>query len=255
MAWTHEQNDRHIDAHEGGDQNHDVGQHLDDAVSAGFHGTGAVAAQNGVQDHGDDGGGQSHEEVHAELVLHLGAAALGGGNGGVGDHGQVVAEVGAADDRGAHDGGVQTGALGHTDGHGSHGGDGAHGGADGGGDEAAHQKYAGDQQGHGDEVQSQVDDGRFAAHGGSGALEAAGHQIDQNDHHNAGVAHVLAEHVQLVADLDLGGQQQRHGDAGQQSHVTGELTEGTLNTHQSERDAAAHIQGQEYDQGKKCGCA
>ena len=105
------------------------------------------------------------------------------------------------------------------------------------------------------EVQSQIDDGGFTAHGGSSTLEATGHQIDQDDHHNAGVAHVLAEHIQFFTDFDLGGQQQRHGDAGQQSHVTGELTEGTLNTHQSECDAAAHIQGQEHDQGKKCGCA
>ena len=214
-----------------------------------------MTAQNSVQDHGDDGGGQGHKEVHAELILHLRTAALGGGDGGVRDHGQVVAEVGATDDRGAHDGGVQAGALGHTDGYGSHGGDGAHGGTDGGGDKAAHQEHTGDQQRNGNEVQSQIDDGGFTARGGSSTLEATGHQINQDDHHNAGVAHVLAEHIQFFTDFDLGGQQQRHGDTGQQCHMTGELSEGAFNAQQRERNAAAYIQDQEYDQGKKCGCA
>ena len=105
--------------------------------------------------------------------------------------------------------------------------------------EMKQQKHAGDQQGDGDEVQSHVDDGVLAAHGGRSALEAAGHQIDQDDHHNAGVAHALAEHIQLLTDLHLGGQQQCHGHTGQQRHMAG--------------DTASYIQSQEDDQGQKRG--
>ena len=104
-------------------------------------------------------------------------------------------------------------------------------------------------------MQRQVDDGIFAAHGRCGALEPAGHQVDENNHHDAGIAHALAEYVQLLADFHLGGQQQRHGDAGQQSHVAGELAEGALHAHQGEGNAAADVQGQEHDQWQECGRA
>ena len=42
-------------------------------------------------------GRQSREEVHAELITHLAVLAAGSSDGGIGDHGQVIAEHSAAD--------------------------------------------------------------------------------------------------------------------------------------------------------------
>ena len=89
---------------------------------------------------GQESSGQGNEEIAAELVLHRTALTVAGGDGGIGNHGQVVAEH-----RAAHNGtDAQCRAVacsvGYLHSNGRQQRDGTHGGAHGRGDKAADHK-------------------------------------------------------------------------------------------------------------------
>ena len=97
-------------------------------------------------------------------------------------------------------------------------------------------------------MQGQVHHGLFAAHGGSRALEAAGKQVDEDDLHDAGVPHVLAELIRLFLDGVAGRHQHRHCKAGQQGHMPRECAEGALGAQYAQDDAGTDVQRQEHEQ-------
>ena len=96
--------------------------------------------QHQNQHKGAQGRRQGDEEVAPELILHGAALTVAGGDGGVGNEGQVVAKHGAAYN-GAHtEGQIEVRRSGNLHGNGGEQRNGAHAGAHGGGDEAGHHK-------------------------------------------------------------------------------------------------------------------
>ena len=81
-----------------------------------------------------DGRRQGDPEIALEFVLHGAALTVAGGNGGVGDEGQVVAEHGSAHDASGTQRRVEAGRLGDFQCNGHDEGDGADGGSHSGGD-------------------------------------------------------------------------------------------------------------------------
>ena len=243
-----EQNAGDVKSRKSGHKNDQIGKDLDDAEGARFDRTGAAGTDHGIKAHGNERCGKSDPQVCKELVAHLGAAALCRGNRGIGDHGQVITKVGTADNCRCGDRGAQAGALRHAQGYRAHCGDGAHGGTDRGGDQTAHQEYARDQELYGDIMKRHVDDGFLAAHGGCRSLEAAGHEVDQDDLHDAGVTHMFTEQVCLLLDRLAGLDQQRYAETDQQCYVTWKCAEGALRSHNGQDHAGTDIQCQEYDQ-------
>lgn len=95
-----EQHHKHIDPHERADENHQIRQHAPEVESELFAQLkGAVPGQREKDADRDHRGGQNNEKVLRELVAHVAALGARSGDGGVGDHGQIVAEHGAADHR------------------------------------------------------------------------------------------------------------------------------------------------------------
>ena len=92
------QNNEDIDPEKRKDQDDEIRNCLDQVIGIRPHcGAAAPQGQDEQDDQGDQRGRKSDAEIGPEFVLHQNALRLGGGNGGIGDKGQVVSEHGAAD--------------------------------------------------------------------------------------------------------------------------------------------------------------
>ena len=95
-----QQHHEHVDAEQPAQQHQHIGDDLDEAVILQLHDADVRAQAEREDEHErHERGGQGDGEVLAELVLHLAALTVAGGDGRVGDKGEVVAEH-----RAAHDG-------------------------------------------------------------------------------------------------------------------------------------------------------
>lgn len=129
----------HIRPQERQEEHHQIGEDLEEGVaSRGGQGFARCAPQEEGRG-GEEGCREGDEEIHFEFIFQRAALGAGGGDGGVGNHGQVVAEHGAGH-AGRHDEGGGNAALlpdarrdGDDGSHGTHGGTG--GGAHEGGNE------------------------------------------------------------------------------------------------------------------------
>ena len=145
------------------------------------------------QDDIDDHCWKDHQEVGLELVLHGHALGAGGGDGGVGDEGQVVAEHGTAHNGAADHGHGHAGDVGDLDADGHQGGDRAHGGAHGKGQDAADDEDAGQDHAGRQQLQAQIGSGGHRAHGIGHAGEDAGFQEDEEHQDQRVISAALAE--------------------------------------------------------------
>ena len=248
------QDQEHVDAGHGPHQDHQIGQDLPDAVCADLR-LSAAAPGEGDEDHqGEDGCRQDDEEVHAELVLHLTALGADRGDGGVGDHGEVVTEHGARGHRRDAQDHLEAGGFAHGDGEGGQGGDGAHRGAHGDGHEAGDQEQARHRELAGQVVQEQID----RAVGAAGGLDRAGKgacgQKDQAHGEDVLIRHPVGHYLQLGVEvqgpvLDAGYEQ---GD--EEGHDGRGLIEAHLDLEPIlEQQAAAQIEDQEHQDGEQGG--
>ncbi len=248
-----QQQEEDVDAGEGEDQDEEVGDDLDDVILKGAGDLGVAGAHEGEQYAGDDGGDQGDQAVHLELIPHVAPGTAGGGDGGVGDHGQVVAEHGAAQNRRDGHAHIGVGSLSNRDRDGSNGGDGAHGGAHGGGHEGGDDEDAHEHKLVRHQAQAQVSGGLHAAHGAGHAGEAAGQQEDHDHDHGVRVGHALAVGVHPVLQAALfAAHQQADQQANHQRGHTGDLLKRVAAIAQSgKQDAGAQVDAQEDDQGQK----
>ena len=158
----------------------------------------------GVMPHGQkqnqrqrgNGRGQGNPEISLELVPHGAALTVAGGNGGVGDEGQVVAEHGPAHDASGTQRRVKAGRLGDLQGDGHDEGDGADGGSHSGGDKAGHHKQHRHGKPGGDDVEHEVGDalGGAAPHH---ADERPCRQKDQQHGDDVLISHALPHDNEL----------------------------------------------------------
>ena len=68
-------------------------------------------AREEVDNEGDGGGRKHHFEVHDELIAHGDPLGSRGGDGGVGDHGHVIAEHRTANNGACHEADVEVHRL------------------------------------------------------------------------------------------------------------------------------------------------
>ena len=245
------QDDEGVEPGQGQHQHGHVGQDADQLEVVQGH-FGAARGREPEQGHGEQGGGQDDEEVHAELVAHLAALGAGGGDGGVRDHGQVVAEHGPAQHHAHEHGHLDAGLGGHAQGDGRDGGHGAHAGAHGRGHEGADEEQAGQDEGRGHQRKAEIHRGVDTADGRGRGGETARQQVDHAHGDDVDLAHAGEE------DGDLLGQtgpalHQGQGDGGQDGHGGGELVEGHVHAGQAQADARADEDEQKEQQGQDGG--
>ena len=224
------QHQEHIHADQRQYQHGEVGNDLDDVERQISHlRHGLRPAYDQQHDNGDDSRRQGNEEVHPELVPELAALGAGGGNGGVGDHREVVAEHGAAHAGAQKQGKAQPALFRHAHSDRNNGADGAHGGAGGGAHERGDHEHAGGQEVHGNDAETQIHGGVHAAHGTGHGGEGAGQDVDHQHGQDVLVGGALGEDCEFLIDGALAlaeGQQQ--GD--EHGCDRGELVEGHLYT-------------------------
>ena len=242
------QDQEHVHAHQSQDQNQQIGHDLDDAVLQHAHLGHHVGTTHDQQhDDGDDGGRQGDEEVHAELIAHLAALAAGGGDGSIGDHGQVVAEHGAAHAGTQHQGDAQAGLVRNADGDGNDGADGAHGGTGGSAHERGDDEHAGSQEVDGDQAQAQVDGGIAAAHGSCHAGEGTGQQIDHQHGQHVLIGRALGKDLETLVDAALG-HGKRHQQGNEHSRYGGELVKRHLDALGLQDQTGTQVDHNEYQE-------
>ena len=196
-------------------------------------------------------GGQGDLEVGAELVLHLRALGGAGGDGGIGNKAEVVAEH-----RAAHDGGdaqrqVKAGIGGHRHGDGRQQGDGADGGAHGHGHEARHHEQHGNRQLHRGDGQQEIGHGLGAGASGD-AHEDARHQEDEDHGDDVLIADALSHQLQLFIKAHTAVLQARYQQRHQEGHDDGDLIEAHFDfQHILQNNAQHQIQHQEYGHGQQ----
>ena len=214
---------------------------------AGRH-TGHIGAQGDHQDQRQRSqrGRQRDFEVGAELILHLAALGRAGGNGGVGDKAQVIAEHGAAH-HGCHAQGQGEAGIGsHRHGNGHQQRDGTHAGTHGDGHEAGHHKQHGHSQLGRRHAQQEVGGSLGAGAAGHAHEDTGGHE-DQDHGHDVLVAYAFCHQLQLAVKLDGAVLQTGHQDGGKEGHHDGDLIEAHLDfQYILEKNAQAQIQDQEY---------
>ena len=148
-----------VHAAEGGAEDEEVGE---DFEPLGFLGDGdgcEFPAQDDVEQEDEEGCREDDGKVGLEFVLHGAALGAGGGDGGIGDEGEVIAEEGTADDTSGHEGERGACFICQSDGDGHEGDDGADGCADGEGDDAGGEEDAGKYHVGGEKGESEVDSG------------------------------------------------------------------------------------------------
>ena len=196
------QNEEHVDAAEGRDEDDEVRDGLPDVVLE------VAEVCRLVADHVDDEQRderrrQSDEEVRLELVFHLDALGLGGRDGRVGNEGQVVTEHGAAEDDARTVGDTESGALREGDGDRDEDRDRADTGAHGHGDEGRDDEHAGDRHASGQELEQEVRGAGRAAGCLRDAAEHAGEQEDEDHDGDVVIADALRAEVDLLIEGPL----------------------------------------------------
>ena len=114
-----------VEASDGASENQEVGKGGHDIAEGNGGGGGkggVILAREEVDDEGDGGGRQHHFEVHDELIAHGNPLGSRGGDGGVGDHGHVVAEHRTANNGACHEADVEVHRLYQACGNGHYGG-------------------------------------------------------------------------------------------------------------------------------------
>ena len=246
---TDGQGKEHVQAAQRQHQHQQVGRHLDEIKGQLIQRHDHLRTAHDQQQHQRyKGRRQGHQEVDPELVPHLAALAAGGGNGGVGDHGQVIAEHGAAH-HGADDHCQGQAAL-FRDSHrnGDHSGHGAHGGAGGGAHKGGDHKQARRQKLHRNQGQAQIHRGLTAAHVGRHLSEGTRQNVDHQHGQDVHIGRALGKHVKLLVDGALEHDKcrkdsQKHGGDG------GELVKRHLRTLYLIVDTGAHIDGDKDHKG------
>ena len=240
-----------VDAEDGERQHQHVGHDLQDLKAPGLQ-HGAAAPADDEEDHqGDEGRRQGDVEVHPELILQGDALGLGGGDGGVRDHGEVVAEHGAPGAGTQHHGHAEAALAGKAHGDGHKGRDGAHRRARGGAQEGGDHEHARNQQLHGDDGKAQVDGGVHAAHalghGGEGARQDVDHQHGEDVLIGGAPGEDAELLIQLLLPHTEGGHHgQEHGGDG------GELVEGHLHPLPLQEEAGPQVDDDEDKERQQC---
>ena len=247
-----EQHHEHVQAEDAADEHQQIGDDEHKIMPAGDG-----ALHIGAQGYDDDQyqrrqrGWQGDPEVCAELILHLRALRGAGGDGGVGDEAEVVAEH-----RAAHDGGdaqrqVKAGIGGHGHADGGEERDRAHGGAHGHGYEARHHEQHSDRQLHRSDGQQEV--GYCLGTRASGdAHKDTGGQKDQDHGDDVFIADALSHQHQLFIKAHTAilqaGDQQSH----QKSNDDGDLIKAHLDfQHVFQNDAQHEVQHQKDGDGQQ----
>ena len=194
---------------------------------------------------------QGDLEVGAEFVLHLRTLRGAGGDGGVRNKAEVVAEHGAAHDGGDAQRQVKAGIGGHRHGDGGQQGDGADGGAHGHGHEARHHEQHGNRQLHRGDGQQEVGHGLGAGAAGD-AHEDARHQEDEDHGDDVLIADALSHQLQLFIKAHTAVLQARYQQRHQEGHDDGDLIEAHFDfQHILQNNAQHQIQHQEYGHGQQ----
>ena len=246
------QHQEHVHADQSQDQNQQIGNNLDEAVGqVADLGNGLGTAHDQQHHDGDQSGRQSGEEVHAELITHLAVLAAGSGDGGIGDHGQVIAEHSAADNCAQNDHHIQAALFRNADSDGSDGGDGAHGSTGSGAHESADDEQASGQELDGNQAQAQVDGSVTAAHLSSHGSERAGQDVDDQHGQNVHVGSALGERIKLFVDAAL---EHDEGHQNGQEHRgnRGELIECHVDALGLVNQTGAHVDNDEYQEREQC---
>ena len=196
--------------------------------------------------------GKGNLEVSPELVFHLAALGGAGGNGGVGDEGQVIAKHTAAHDGCHAQGQAETGILGNGHGDGGQQGDGANGGTHGHGHEAGHYEQNGHRQlGRGD-GQQEVGHGLGTAAAGD-THEDARCQEYQDHGDDVPVTDALPHEGQFFIKGNASVLKARHQNGHQKGNYNGDLVKAHLHLqHILQYDAQSQIQSQENGNGQQC---
>ena len=142
---------------------------------------------------------ESDPEVFAELVFHLAALSVAGGDCRVGDEGEVVAEHGAAHHDTQHKGARHPRLVRYTDGYRGQGHDRAHRRTYRDGYEASGQEDSGRQQVTGQDGHRQIHGSVYGTHRLGGLRERPGEDEDQYHQHDIAVGRPPAELLDTVA--------------------------------------------------------
>ena len=240
-----EQHHKHIQAENAADEHQQIG---DDEHQIMITGDGALHIR--AQGYGDDQhqrrqcGGQGDLEVCAELILHFRALRGAGGDRGVGDEAEVVAEHCAAHDGGDAQRQIKAGVGRNGHGDGGEERDRAHGGTHGHGYEARHHEQHRDRQLHRSDGQQEVGHGLSARASGD-AHKDTGDQKDQDHGDNVLVADALSHQHQLFIKAHTAILQACHQQSHQKSNDDGDLIEAHLDfQHIFQNDAQHQVQHQ-----------
>ena len=180
-------------------------------------------------EHGKDGCRQGDIKVEAEFILHFAALAFGGCDGGVGNHGKVVAEHGAPDTGANHQGHGKPTLIGqaYRDWHDRS--NGSHGGAGSGAHESGDNEHAGCQVLWRNDGKAQVDRGIASAHGAGYGRKCACQYVDEQHRDNVFFGRAPGKDVYAFVEGFPG-----HGESGddrkEHSRYRRELVEGHLHS-------------------------
>ena len=177
--------------------------------------------------------------------------AAGSGDGGIGDHGEVIAEHCAADHGAQNHQQVQSALFRNADSDGSDGGDGTHGGAGCRTHERADDKQARRKELDRHEAQAHVHGGVAAAHLSGHGSERAGQDVDDQHGQNVHVGSALGERIKLFVDAAL---EHNEGHQNGQEHRgnRGELIECHVDALGLVNQTGAHVDNDEYQEREQC---
>ena len=177
--------------------------------------------------------------------------AAGSGDGGIRDHGQVIAEHSAADNCAQNDHHIQAALFRNADSDGSDGGDSAHGSTGSGAHESADDEQASGQELDGNQAQAQVDGSVTAAHLSGHGSERAGQDVDDQHGQNVHVGSALGEGIKLFVDAAL---EHNEGHQNGQEHRgnRGELIECHVDALGLVNQTGAHVDNDEYQEREQC---
>ena len=247
-----EKHHKNVDARDAPCQHQHIGQNLHQTVAVLRGGGSLTQCQQENEYQSAQGGGQGNAEIAPEFVLHGAALAVAGGNGGVGNEGQIVAEHGAAHHRAHAQGGVVARGLSHLHGNGSDEGDGAHAGAHGGGDKAGHHKQNGYREIRRDQIQHEIGYalGRASTHH---PHKGTGGEENQQHGDDVLIANPLSHNGELIIETELPVLQAGHQNGRQKSNDNGNAVKAHGNFHAVfEQKPQPQVQNQKYPNGQQC---
>ncbi len=198
--------------------------------------------------------GQGDPEIAPELILHGAALTVAGGDGGIGNEGQVVAEHGAAHDGADAKRQGEAGNVGNGDGDGHDQRDRAAGGAHGGGDKAGGDKQHSHRRPRGCDGEQEIRD-RLRTGATGNADEHTGCQEDQDHRHDVLIAHALTHNGKLFVKLERPVLQARNEQRDQEHDHNGNGVKSHRDLHHVlKHDAKTEIQHQKYQNRQQRFC-